>query len=56
MPAHRPLVFVTDDETQWGFWCLDCEIYHFGSPTELYPGRLAKRHVKETRPVLQEAS
>lgn len=53
---HRPLVFVTDDETQWGFWCLDCDLYHFGSRSELHPSRLAKRHVKETYVPLQEAS
>lgn len=54
--AHRPLVFVTDDETTWGVWCLDCTVYHFGYTTELRPSRLAKKHVKETLPVLQEAS
>lgn len=56
MKGHRPLVFVTDDETTWGFWCMDCELYHFGFRSELRPSRLAKKHVKETRPLLQEAS
>jgi hypothetical protein len=54
--GHRPLVYVTDDETKWGWWCLDCEVTHFGFTSERRPSRLAKRHVKETRPVLQEAS
>ena len=54
--GHRPLVFVTDDETTWGFWCMDCELYHFGFRSELRPSRLAKKHVKETKPLLQEAS
>lgn len=56
MNGHRPLVYVTDDETAWGWWCLDCEVTHFGFTTELRPSRLAKKHRKETRPDLQEAS
>jgi hypothetical protein len=53
--GHRPLVFVTDDETTWGVWCLDCAVYHFGYTTELRPKRLAKKHVRETRTELEEA-
>lgn len=56
MNGHRPLVYVTDDETTWGYWCLDCPERHFGFTTELRPSRLAKKHRKETRPELQEAS
>lgn len=56
MNGHRPLVYVTDDESAWGWWCMDCEATHFGSPTDIYPSRLAKKHVKETRRELQEAS
>lgn len=56
MKGHRPLVFVTDDETTWGVWCLDCTVYHFGYTTDLRPSRLARKHVKDTRIELQEAS
>jgi hypothetical protein len=58
MRGHRALVFLddTDHQEQWGFWCLDCDLYHFGSASEIHPSRLAKRHAKETRSVLQEAS
>lgn len=59
MKGHRPLVFLDDSlpmREQWGFWCMDCPEYHFGSTSELHPSRLAKKHVKATRPVLQEAS
>lgn len=58
MRGHRALVFLDDSTGQefWGWWCLDCDEHRFGSATELYPSRLAKRHEKETRPVLQEAA
>ena len=56
MRAHRTLVYVTDDETRWGFFCLDCQLEGFGYTSDVRPGRLATRHEKETRPVLQEAS
>lgn len=54
---HRPLVFLDDatDREQWGFWCLDCPLYHFGFTSELRPSRLAKKHVKETLVLLEEA-
>lgn len=58
MRGHRTLVFLDDfDEPEvWGWWCADCDAEGFGSATELYPSRLAKKHEKETRPVLQEAN
>lgn len=59
MNGHRPLVYLDDSvpmREQWGWWCLDCEVTHFGFTSELRPSRLAKKHRKETRPELQEAS
>lgn len=58
MRGHRTLVFLDDfdDPETWGYWCADCDAAWFGSATALYPSRLAKRHEKETRPVLQEAA
>lgn len=55
---HRPLVYLDDetDQERWGWWCLDCEVTHFGFTSELRPSRLAKRHVKDTYVPLQEAS
>ena len=57
MRPHRTLVFLDDfDEPEiWGYFCLDCPLEGFGYATELHPSRLAKRHEKDTRPVLQEA-
>lgn len=57
MNGHRPLVYLDDtDQERWGFWCLDCPTAHFGFTSELRPSRLAKKHRRETRPELQEAS
>jgi hypothetical protein len=58
MRGHRVLVFLDDfDHPEvWGFWCADCPLDGFGYATELHPSRLAKRHEKATRPVLQETT
>lgn len=58
MREHRVLVFLDDfnDPETWGVWCADCPLSHFGSPTDIYPKRLAKKHAKATKPILQEAS
>lgn len=54
---HRVLVYLDDydDEECWGIWCADCDLEAFGSPTDIYPKRVQKKHMKQTR-VLQEAS
>ena len=58
MRGHRALVFLDDfdDPEIWGWFCIDCPAEGFGYATDLHPSRLAKRHEKETRPVLQEAA
>lgn len=56
--THRTLVFLDDYDAPecFGWWCLDCSEGGFGYVSEIYTSRIAKRHQKETRAVLQEAS
>jgi hypothetical protein len=37
MREHRVLVFLDDfeDPETWGLWCADCDLAHFGSPTDI---------------------
>lgn len=56
--SHRVLVYLDDfdDPDVWGYYCLDCPLEGFGSTSELYPSRVAKKHAKATKPALMEAS
>lgn len=58
MRSHRVLVYLDDfdDDECWGAYCIDCDLHNFGSPTDIYPTRVAKKHVKATRPVLVEVN
>jgi len=58
MRSHRVLVYLDDfdDPECWGFYCLDCPLEGFGSPSDIYPTRMAKKHRLATRPALMEAS
>jgi hypothetical protein len=51
MRGHRTLVFLDDfDEPEaWGIWCIDCDLSRFGFASDRQPGRIAKKHEKETR-------
>jgi hypothetical protein len=55
--SHRVLVYLDDyDEPEvYGYWCTDCDLEGFGSPTDIYPKRVQKKHMKQTR-VLEVAS
>lgn len=58
MRSHRVLVYLDDfdDPDCWGYYCLDCPLEGFGSPTDIYPTRVAKKHVKATRSALVEVN
>ena len=58
MRSHRVLVYLDDyDEPEvYGYWCTDCDLAGFGYETARVPGRAAKKHERQTTPILQEAS